>query len=55
MHAYLWNIESYNETISSPLMEYNSEVSLHNISWCNTYNDWIGITKRNSFNMLRII
>lgn len=53
-HAYLWDIEKLENHISSPILEYESESDLYNLSWC-SYNDWIGINKSDSFIMLKII
>ena len=53
-HAYLWNVEKMEEAITSPVLEYSSDQSLSNVTWC-SFTDWIGITKQNSFIMLRII
>lgn len=55
MNGLLWNISSLEPTIEAPLMEYKSESTLLNVAWCNSANDWIGIMKKNSFNMLRVI
>ena len=53
-HAYLWNVEKMEEAITSPVLEYSSDQPLNNVTWC-SFTDWIGITKHNSFIMLRII
>ena len=53
-HAYLWNVEKMDEEIGSPVLEYSSDTTLNNVTWC-SFTDWIGITKHDSFIMLRII
>lgn len=56
MHAYIWNLENMNTGQPlMPAMEYNSDHQLYNLSWCQSYDDWIGIVKKHSFNMLRIM
>ena len=53
-HAYLWNIENLDTDKCVPVLEYSSEMQLNNVDWCSSL-DWIGITKLNSFIMLKII
>lgn len=53
-HAYLWNVEKLDKENCLPVLEYSSETELNNVTWCSSQ-DWIGITKENSFIMLRII
>lgn len=52
-HAYLWNVEKFQSDNCVPTLEYSSDIPLNNVEWC-SYLDWIGISKENSFIMLRI-
>lgn len=51
--ALLWNINSQGPDVNMPFMQYESETPLLNVAWCNTQNEWIGIIKKDTFNMLK--
>lgn len=54
MRGLLWNIAAGGPTVRAPMMQYESEDMLFNVAWCNVHNDWIGIVKKDSFNMIKV-
>lgn len=54
MRGLLWNIRSTSNEINSPMMQYEAGDMLFNVAWCQVQYDWIGMVKKDTFNMIKV-
>jgi WD repeat-containing protein 68 len=53
-NAYIWDIQMISNRTEEPVMTYNSEFEIDNVSWSESHDEWIGITGSNNLQILKI-
>jgi DDB1- and CUL4-associated factor 7 len=53
-NAFIWDIQMISNRTEEPVMSYNSEFEIDNVSWSDSHDEWIGITGSNILQMLKI-
>jgi WD repeat-containing protein 68 len=53
-NAFIWDIQQISNETEDPILYYNSDFQIESVSWCETNDDWIGITGSNYLHMLKV-
>jgi len=53
-NAFIWDIQMISNKAEEPVMSYNSNFEIDNVSWSETHDEWIGITGSNNLQLLKI-
>ena len=53
-NAFIWDIQMISNRTEEPVMNYNSEFEIDNVSWSECHDEWIGITGSNNLQLLKI-
>jgi WD repeat-containing protein 68 len=53
-NCFIWDIQMISNKSDEPVMNYNSDFEIDNVSWSETHDEWIGITGGNNLKLLKI-
>jgi WD repeat-containing protein 68 len=53
-NALIWDIQLISNRTEDPLMCYTADNEIENVSWCESHDEWIGITSINSLQLLKV-